>query len=164
MLSSLLGCLCCLVVFVISLSLFISGWARHPNVCIWTILLHWFVFWQFYVCSDFLFYICSDCFIYAVTALYGHAMTVLYMQWLFYTCSDSFIYAVTVFYIYMRCLSTFRSNSCPSCDTKFPTCIVTGRPLMEYQFWMCSACKHRAYESDIAKQQNCPLCHTPVWT
>ncbi|XP_060579333.1 WD repeat-containing protein 35-like [Ruditapes philippinarum] len=55
-----------------------------------------------------------------------------------------------------------RSNACPSCDTKFPTCIVTGKPLMEYQFWMCSACKHRAYESEIAQRQTCPLCHTPV--
>ncbi|XP_053382408.1 WD repeat-containing protein 35-like isoform X3 [Mercenaria mercenaria] len=54
------------------------------------------------------------------------------------------------------------SNACPSCDTKFPTCIVTGKPLMEYQFWMCSACKHRAYESEIAQRQTCPLCHTPV--
>ncbi|WAR17526.1 WDR35-like protein [Mya arenaria] len=32
-----------------------------------------------------------------------------------------------------------KASSCPNCDTKFPTCIVTGRPLMEYQFWMCSA-------------------------
>ncbi|KAK3580220.1 hypothetical protein CHS0354_012747 [Potamilus streckersoni] len=54
------------------------------------------------------------------------------------------------------------STACPSCDTKFPTCIVTGRPLLEYQFWMCSSCKHRAYESEIAKRQNCPLCHTTV--
>ncbi|XP_021346413.1 WD repeat-containing protein 35-like isoform X1 [Mizuhopecten yessoensis] len=54
------------------------------------------------------------------------------------------------------------STVCPNCDTKFPTCIVTGRPLMEYQFWMCSACKHRAYESEITNRQTCPLCHTPV--
>ncbi|XP_063406795.1 WD repeat-containing protein 35-like isoform X2 [Mytilus trossulus] len=51
---------------------------------------------------------------------------------------------------------------CPNCDTKFPTCIVTGRPLMEYQFWMCSACKHRAYETEISNRQTCPLCHTQV--
>lgn len=54
------------------------------------------------------------------------------------------------------------SFSCPNCDTKFPACIVTGRPLMEYQFWMCSACKHRAFESEISHRQTCPLCHTPV--
>ncbi|KAL5015359.1 hypothetical protein ScPMuIL_009629 [Solemya velum] len=51
---------------------------------------------------------------------------------------------------------------CPSCDTKFPTCIVTGRPLLEYQFWMCSSCKHRAYESEITSRKTCPLCHTHV--
>ncbi|KAJ8321655.1 hypothetical protein KUTeg_000126 [Tegillarca granosa] len=55
-----------------------------------------------------------------------------------------------------------KSTACPNCDTKFPTCIVTGRPLLEYQFWMCSACKHRAYETEITRRQTCPLCHTPV--
>ncbi|KAK3088211.1 hypothetical protein FSP39_016191 [Pinctada imbricata] len=54
------------------------------------------------------------------------------------------------------------STSCPNCDTKFPVCVVTGRPLLEYQFWMCGACKHRAYESEIASRQTCPLCHTPL--
>ncbi|XP_052762202.1 WD repeat-containing protein 35-like [Mya arenaria] len=51
---------------------------------------------------------------------------------------------------------------CLNCDTNFPTCIVSGRPLMEYHFWMCSACKHRAYESEIAQRQTCPHCHTSV--
>ncbi|XP_070533961.1 WD repeat-containing protein 35-like isoform X2 [Ptychodera flava] len=51
---------------------------------------------------------------------------------------------------------------CPSCDTKFPTCIVTGRPLMDYQFWMCSTCKHRAYENEISALNNCPLCHSSI--
>ncbi|ELU14641.1 hypothetical protein CAPTEDRAFT_196031, partial [Capitella teleta] len=51
---------------------------------------------------------------------------------------------------------------CPSCDTKFPTCIVTGRPLMDYQFWMCQTCKHRAYESEISSRQTCPLCHSRI--
>lgn len=55
-----------------------------------------------------------------------------------------------------------RCSVCPSCDTKFPTCIVSGRPLMDYQFWMCQLCKHRAYESEITARQNCPLCHNPV--
>ncbi|CAH1774582.1 unnamed protein product [Owenia fusiformis] len=54
------------------------------------------------------------------------------------------------------------SSMCSSCDTKFPTCIVTGRPLMDYQFWMCSTCKHRAYEDQIANRQTCPLCHSMV--
>ena len=57
-----------------------------------------------------------------------------------------------------------RSQACPNCDTKFPTCIVTGRPLMDYQFWMCGTCKHRAYEQEINKINHCPLCHAPVWS
>ncbi|XP_031567757.1 WD repeat-containing protein 35-like isoform X2 [Actinia tenebrosa] len=54
------------------------------------------------------------------------------------------------------------SQVCPNCDTKFPTCVVTGRPLMDYQFWMCSTCKHRAYEQEIASLNFCPLCHSAI--
>lgn len=54
-------------------------------------------------------------------------------------------------------------GSCPSCGTKFPVCIVTGRPLMDLSFlWTCSTCHHRAYEQDVAIKQNCPLCHAPI--
>ena len=55
-----------------------------------------------------------------------------------------------------------RSQVCPNCDTKFPTCIVSGRPLMDYQFWMCGTCKHRAYEQEISTLNHCPLCHAPI--
>lgn len=55
-----------------------------------------------------------------------------------------------------------RSKRCPRCETQFPTCVVTGRPLMDYQFWMCSTCKHRAYEQEIRSLANCPLCHTAI--
>uniref|UniRef100_A0A915PI34 WD repeat-containing protein 35 n=1 Tax=Setaria digitata TaxID=48799 RepID=A0A915PI34_9BILA len=48
---------------------------------------------------------------------------------------------------------------CPSCDMKFPTCIVTGRPLHDYQFWLCPTCKHHAYQSEISSLKFCPLCH-----
>ncbi|XP_059152704.1 WD repeat-containing protein 35-like isoform X2 [Physella acuta] len=48
---------------------------------------------------------------------------------------------------------------CPSCDSKYPTCIVTGRPILEYQFWMCNNCKHRALQSEITHRKCCPLCH-----
>ncbi|CAG9538621.1 unnamed protein product [Cercopithifilaria johnstoni] len=48
---------------------------------------------------------------------------------------------------------------CPSCDIKFPTCVVTGRPLLGHQFWFCLTCKHRAYEREISLLQFCPLCH-----
>ena len=54
------------------------------------------------------------------------------------------------------------SKRCPRCETQFPTCIVTGRPLMDYQFWMCSTCKHRAYEQEIRTHDTCPLCHTVI--
>ena len=57
-----------------------------------------------------------------------------------------------------------RLGVCVNCDTKFPTCIVTGRPLLDYQFWMCSTCKHRAYENDIRTMSTCPLCHAEIWT
>ncbi|KAK7092123.1 WD repeat-containing protein 35-like isoform X2 [Littorina saxatilis] len=54
------------------------------------------------------------------------------------------------------------STTCPNCDTKFPACIVTGRPIMEYQFWMCSQCKHRALQTEITARKSCPLCHNMV--
>ncbi|XP_071111924.1 WD repeat-containing protein 35-like isoform X1 [Haliotis cracherodii] len=54
------------------------------------------------------------------------------------------------------------STSCPSCDTKFPTCIVTGRPIMEYEYWLCSSCKHRAIQTEISQKSTCPLCHVKV--
>jgi len=54
------------------------------------------------------------------------------------------------------------SQVCPNCDAKFPTCIVSGRPLMDYQFWMCGTCKHRAYEQEISTLNHCPLCHAPI--
>ncbi|ESO83236.1 hypothetical protein LOTGIDRAFT_197584 [Lottia gigantea] len=48
---------------------------------------------------------------------------------------------------------------CTSCDSKFPTCIVTGRPIIANEFWMCSHCKHRAFENEIRNLHSCPLCH-----
>lgn len=51
---------------------------------------------------------------------------------------------------------------CPSCDTKFPICIVTGRPLLDFQFWLCPTCKHRAYEQEIMSFRFCPLCNADI--
>ncbi|MCP9265269.1 hypothetical protein DINM_020523 [Dirofilaria immitis] len=48
---------------------------------------------------------------------------------------------------------------CPSCDIKFPTCVASGRPLLDQQFWLCSTCKHRAYKEEINLLKFCPLCH-----
>lgn len=47
-------------------------------------------------------------------------------------------------------------------DGKLPTCIVTGRPIPEFQFWMCNVCKHCAVEQEISKFNFCPLCHTSL--
>ena len=56
-----------------------------------------------------------------------------------------------------------RMSSCPSCQTKFPICIVTGRPLMDLSsVWTCEMCHHKAYEQDVTMKQNCPLCHAPI--
>ncbi|XP_047144990.1 WD repeat-containing protein 35 isoform X1 [Hydra vulgaris] len=51
-------------------------------------------------------------------------------------------------------------STCPACDVKFSVCIASGRPLLEYQFWMCRVCKHRAFEGEIINLVACPLCHT----
>ena len=54
-------------------------------------------------------------------------------------------------------------GTCPSCSTKFPTCIVTGRPLMDLtSSWACSTCHHRAAEQDVAMRRTCPFCHTAI--
>uniref|UniRef100_A0A915KVF2 Uncharacterized protein n=1 Tax=Romanomermis culicivorax TaxID=13658 RepID=A0A915KVF2_ROMCU len=54
------------------------------------------------------------------------------------------------------------SQMCPNCETKFPTCVASGRPLMAYQFWLCPICKHRAYESEIVTHKFCPMCHAAI--
>ncbi|CAJ0608122.1 unnamed protein product [Cylicocyclus nassatus] len=53
-------------------------------------------------------------------------------------------------------------HSCSHCNTKFPVCIVSGRPMFAYQFWLCPTCKQRAYEEEIRNHKFCPLCHTAI--
>lgn len=54
-------------------------------------------------------------------------------------------------------------NICPSCSTKFPICVATGRPIMDpRQQWTCPQCKHSAYTQDILTRQSCPLCHASI--
>ncbi|TKS86180.1 WD repeat-containing protein 35 [Collichthys lucidus] len=48
-----------------------------------------------------------------------------------------------------RAVELDRSSEGP--EGKLPTCIVTGLPIQEYQFWMCSVCKHCAVEQEIRK-------------
>ena len=58
-------------------------------------------------------------------------------------------------------------------ETKIPTCVMSGRPLtgkinpknplqtcLDCQFWMCSTCRHCAYENEIQKAEICPMCHS----
>lgn len=47
-------------------------------------------------------------------------------------------------------------------EGKLPMCVVSGLPIQEYEFWMCSVCKHCAVENEIRKYNFCPLCHSPV--
>ncbi|XP_060781150.1 WD repeat-containing protein 35 [Neoarius graeffei] len=49
-----------------------------------------------------------------------------------------------------------------SAEGKLPTCIVTGRSISDYQFWMCDVCKHCAHEQDITNYSYCPLCHSSL--
>ncbi|XP_060042583.1 WD repeat-containing protein 35 isoform X5 [Erinaceus europaeus] len=47
-------------------------------------------------------------------------------------------------------------------DGKLPTCVATGGPITEYQFWMCGVCKHCVMAQEITKYSFCPLCHSSV--
>ncbi|XP_076068879.1 intraflagellar transport protein Oseg4 [Oratosquilla oratoria] len=52
---------------------------------------------------------------------------------------------------------------CPSCNTRFATCIVTGRPIMDLTaVWTCAACRHSALEQDMTMRSHCPLCHVVI--
>ncbi|XP_075454542.1 WD repeat-containing protein 35 isoform X1 [Ascaphus truei] len=47
-------------------------------------------------------------------------------------------------------------------DGKLPTCIASGSPITEYQFWMCSVCKHCVQDREISTYNFCPLCHKSI--
>ncbi|NWU98188.1 WDR35 protein, partial [Upupa epops] len=47
-------------------------------------------------------------------------------------------------------------------DGKLPVCIATGEPILEYQFWMCSVCKHCMKAKEANNYNFCPLCHSAV--
>ncbi|VDL79711.1 unnamed protein product [Nippostrongylus brasiliensis] len=52
--------------------------------------------------------------------------------------------------------------ACSNCESKFPVCIASGRPMTAYQFWLCPVCKQRAYEEEIRSYKFCPLCHAQI--
>ncbi|XP_017600405.1 PREDICTED: WD repeat-containing protein 35, partial [Corvus brachyrhynchos] len=45
-------------------------------------------------------------------------------------------------------------------DGKIPVCVATGAPILEYQFWMCSVCKHCMKTKEAEHYKACPLCHS----
>uniref|UniRef100_A0A8C8RT91 WD repeat-containing protein 35 n=1 Tax=Pelusios castaneus TaxID=367368 RepID=A0A8C8RT91_9SAUR len=47
-------------------------------------------------------------------------------------------------------------------EGKLPTCVATGRPITDYQFWMCNVCKHCVQDQEISNYNFCPLCHSSV--
>ncbi|XP_036118510.1 WD repeat-containing protein 35 isoform X2 [Molossus molossus] len=47
-------------------------------------------------------------------------------------------------------------------EGKLPTCVATGSPITEYQFWMCGVCKHCVLAQEISNYNFCPLCHSSV--
>ncbi|XP_011304110.1 WD repeat-containing protein 35 [Fopius arisanus] len=54
--------------------------------------------------------------------------------------------------------------ACPNCSTRFPACIVSGRPLMDLtNAWICTLCRHHAAaERDVINTNSCPLCHSII--
>jgi uncharacterized CHY-type Zn-finger protein len=76
--------------------------------------------------------------------------------------NDWYVMREKKYFRYNLSFICFRCLNCPSCDWRFPPCIVTGRPIIEYGFWICPACKHRAIESEMARLDVCPFCHSSV--
>nr|XP_012150631.1 PREDICTED: WD repeat-containing protein 35 isoform X2 [Megachile rotundata] len=54
--------------------------------------------------------------------------------------------------------------ACPNCSTRFPPCIISGKPLMDLgNAWICTVCRHHvATERDVVNINACPLCHSTV--
>ncbi|EFA11044.2 WD repeat-containing protein 35 isoform X1 [Tribolium castaneum] len=50
---------------------------------------------------------------------------------------------------------------CPKCKIHFPTCIASGRSIIEElsNTWLCSHCHHPAFESQMTFHNVCLLCH-----
>ncbi|KAK2578200.1 hypothetical protein KPH14_011656 [Odynerus spinipes] len=53
---------------------------------------------------------------------------------------------------------------CPNCMSRFPPCIVSGKPLMDLSnAWICTVCRHHAAtERDVVNINACPLCHSTI--
>ncbi|KAL9655556.1 hypothetical protein ABK040_002223 [Willaertia magna] len=53
-------------------------------------------------------------------------------------------------------------TSCQTCNTLFYPCVITGRNILDQDYWTCTTCKHRTIEHEIYKYHNCPLCHASL--
>lgn len=55
-------------------------------------------------------------------------------------------------------------TACPNCTTRFPPCILSGKPLMDLSgAWICTVCCHYvATERDVVSVNACPLCHATI--
>ncbi|KNE64632.1 hypothetical protein AMAG_09988 [Allomyces macrogynus ATCC 38327] len=53
-------------------------------------------------------------------------------------------------------------NACSDCDASFPACIASGRMIVEQITFLCTQCKHRALDAEIALWTCCPLCHSAL--
>lgn len=53
---------------------------------------------------------------------------------------------------------------CKDCGSNFQPCVVTGRSILQKEYYTCKACKHKLIEAEIISLQlsNCPLCHTAI--
>ncbi|CAF1146787.1 unnamed protein product [Rotaria sordida] len=61
------------------------------------------------------------------------------------------------------------SGQCLQCSNRIndwclncPSCIASGKPIIEYAFWIRPACKHQGLESEMACLDVCPFCHSSV--
>lgn len=54
------------------------------------------------------------------------------------------------------------ASHCNSCNATLHPCMVTGRTIMTNSYYTCRCCKHRAYDHEIYRFKNCPLCHSPI--
>lgn len=53
-------------------------------------------------------------------------------------------------------------TSCMKCGTRFQGCTVTGRAILDSNYFRCRTCRHKAYKSEMRTQKNCALCHAPL--
>jgi len=55
---------------------------------------------------------------------------------------------------------------CSGCNTHFPSCVLTGRPVFDTSAaWSCSRCTHLVLKCEMNKfslMRVCPLCHFPI--